>query len=124
MPPAAATSGALLTEVEGASSLTRVSSAGVTEGVISVVPVMAYPLPASAVEGEVALLMPARPASLIPTVGAGVGKVATGVVRIEPPNGPFGAGVRLWLPDWACTFPAAKIVSAAMNTIVRDISHP
>src|SRR4029077_2474898 len=115
---------ALLTEVEGARSFIRVSSAGVTEGVVSVAPIVAYPAPASAAEGEVVLLMPARPASLIPAVGAGVGKLATGVVRIGPPNGPLGAVAEDWLLDWACTDPAAKIVSAAMNTRLRGINHP
>ena len=37
----------------------------------------------------VSLLMPARPASLIPAVGAGVGKVAVGVLMSGPPNGAF-----------------------------------
>jgi len=47
-----------------------------------------------------ALLMPARPASLIPATGVGVGRVAVGVVNIGPPNGPTVAGG--WVDDWPC----------------------
>jgi len=73
----------------------------------------------------VALLMPARPALLMPTVGTGFGKLAEGVTSIGPPNGSFIGGVVM---DGLAVWPSPKadenIISPAMSKIPRGIDHP
>ena len=81
-------------------------------GSVPTVVAPADPQDASPVVAELVwLLMPARPASLIPTVGAGVGKLAVGVVSIGPPNCPLLGAVPVgWLADWPCPKTAENTV--------------
>jgi hypothetical protein len=73
----------------------------------------------------VSMLMPARPALLIPAAGAGLGKLAEGVTRMGPPKGPLtGAGLVDGYVDWLCPKIAVEITSAAVKIILRGIDHP
>jgi hypothetical protein len=73
----------------------------------------------------VALLMPARPASLMPAVGTGLGKPAEGVTKIGPPNGSLtGVVVVDGLAVWPCPAPTDIIASTAISRIPRGIDHP
>src|SRR5882724_10617349 len=60
----------------------------------------------------VALLIPARPASLMPAVGAGLGNPAEGVTSMGPPNGPF-TGV-----DWLAVWPRPKTAERTVNPAI------
>ena len=73
----------------------------------------------------VALLMPARPALLMPAVGTGFGKPAEGVANIGPPNGPLTGGVVVdGLAVWPCPKADENTVSPAISRIPRGIDHP
>jgi len=72
----------------------------------------------------VALLMPARPALLMPAIGTGFGKPAEGVTSIGPPNGSFTGVVVDGLAVWPCPETAVNIANPAISRIPRSIDHP
>src|SRR5205823_20899 len=109
--PGAAASETPLAEVEGIRSFAAVfpdsGDKALFDSALGAVGTEVVPEgPATASIGPVELvsmLMPARPASLIPAAGAGLGKLAEGVTRIGPPKGPLtGAGLVDGFVDWPC----------------------
>jgi hypothetical protein len=128
-PMGAVTADGSLTETEGFNPFVGAISAGaavegaaeVGTGSVTVVVVMVVTGTVSEGAPLGLALIPARPASLIPAVGGGLGKEAFGVMRMGPPNGPL-YGVD-WLVDWASP-EIANTMSAATSRILRDIKHP
>jgi hypothetical protein len=120
-------------EVEGIRSFAAVFADSVVRALFDSLPVAIVPavVPKGAVTAStgavelVSILMPARPASLIPAAGAGLGKLAEGVTRMGPPKGSLtGAGLVYGFVDWPCPKTAVEITIAAVKRILRGMVHP
>ena len=73
------------------------------------------------------LLIPARPALLIPAVGAGAAKVAEGVAGAAPISGVLSGSVAAGVvcaPAENCPTMAAKKNNAKTGIDLRRINHP